>query len=397
MKKYSLIILSFLLFVIVSCKEDEKGPLIKEGDIPAAVTNVKVENLPGGAKITYNLPNDPNLLYVIASYTNDNGVIVQNKASVFKTFVMLEGFTQEKEYIVNLQTVNRSENYSTEMRVKVNPLEPPIHEVFRSLKVNETSGGAHVSLKNELEKEYVIYSLLRDSTTGNWFEQDRLYTSSPEREFSVRGPNNTSLDSVPTDFAFYLTDRWRTVSDTLFVNITPIYEELVDKSLWKDANLEDDFNNPLYGPLSELWTPGPLTYFFQSEKGLDGITVPNWVTIDLGAKYKLGRFKINGISHGTVWIYQSSAVRFFEVFGSNIPTTDWAEWTSLGEFEYTKPSGLPVGQLSEDDLAYNAEGPDFILKQVGEGFRYFRFVNIQTWGQVTNFSALEFTLWGIPN
>lgn len=395
MKKYLLIILSLFLFVMVSCKEDEKGPLIKEGEIPAPVTNIKVENLPGGAKVTYTLPNDVNLLYVIASYTNEKGDIIQNKASVFKDFLMLEGFTEEKEYIISLQTVNRSENHSPEVRVKINPLEPPIYEVFRSMKVQRAFGGAHVYLKNELEKEYVIYSLMRDSITGEWYEHDRLYTSSPEREFNVRGANNTSLDTIPTDFAFYLTDRWRTYSDTLFATVTPIYEIEVDKSLWKDANLEDDFNNPLYGPLSELWTPGPRTYFFQNEKGLD-VSTPNWVTIDLGAKYILGRFKINGVSHGPGWMFQGSAIRFFEVFGSNTPTTDWAEWTSLGEFEYNKPSGLPIGQLSEDDIAYNDEGPDFILKQLDEGFRYFRFVNIETWGLTKTFSALEFTLFGAP-
>lgn len=391
MKNSIYIILSFLFIIIFGgCEADLKGPLVKDGIDPQIIKNITVENLPGASKISYTLPNDEDLLYVIATYSTKEGEIKQTKSSVFKNYVLIEGFSEIKEFSVSLRTVDRSNNFSPEVHVKINPLEAPIHEVLRTLKVKSTWGGAQVSLFNEMEKEYVLYTLLKDSITGNWAEYDRLYTQSKNRDFYARG-----LMPVPTEFAFFLTDKWLNKSDTIFITITPLFEIEFDKSLWKDLALPDDTNKPQYKPLYQLWTPGSTTYFFQDPK-IPGIQMPNWITIDLGREYIFGRFKLNQVSHSNTWRYGSCSPRKFEVWVSNNPSTNWNDWTYLASFESIKPSGLPVGQLSADDLAMNANGEEYEFPILEKGYRYMRYKVLETWGNTTNFCALEFTLWGQP-
>lgn len=389
MKKYLLLNLFVLLLLVAGCTEDEKGPLVKNNSTPGLITDIEVENIPGGAKISYTLPNDNQLLYIIATYSTKEGVSKQAKSSIFKPFLLLEGFSEIREYTVSLRSVDRSDNYSPEVSVKINPLEAPVHEVLRTIKVDEAWGGARVSMHNELQQEYILYTLLKDSITGNWREYDRLYTSAKDRDFYARG-----LPPIPTEFAFYLTDKWSNSSDTLFSSVTPLYEVEFDKSLFKDAALADDSNDPLYRPLYQLWTPGPKTYFFQ--KSAIGYEMPNWITIDLGRKYVFGRFKLNMVNHANTWIFGSCTPRLFEIWVSNTPTTDWSQWTFYGEYEMIKPSGLPVGQVSDDDQEMILNGADFNFPIKPEGYQYMRFKAIETFGGTGHFCALEFTLWGQP-
>lgn len=388
-KKFLLII---GILLIISCSEDFKGPMVNDGNPPQPISNIMVENMPGAAKISYTLPDDNDLLYVIATYTSPQGEQKELKSSVFKNYILIEGFSESKEYTVQLKAVDRGENYSPEVTVRINPLEAPIHEVLRTLKVQSTWGGAYISMFNKLEKEYVLFTLIRDSVSGDWTEYDRLYTQSIERDFYVRG-----FPPEPVDFAFFLRDKWGNESDTLIETLTPLYEVEFDKSLWKDANLPDDTNQPRYSPTYQLWTGtvGDKTYFFQDNR-IPGIALPNWITIDLGKEYIFGRFKIHHVNHSNTWIYGSCTPRIFEIWTANTPTTNWSDWNFMGRFESIKPSGLPVGELTAEDRAKNLEGEDYNFPLIEEGYRYMRFVAIETWGFLNYFCALEFTLWGQP-
>ncbi len=55
-------------------------------------------------------------------------------------------------------------------------------------------------------------------------------------------------------------------------------------------------------------------------------------------------------------------LREFEIWGSNNPNADgsWASWDSIGTFESFKPSGLPLGQVSAEDIQFaRVDGEDF--------------------------------------
>src|SRR5665811_1938009 len=111
MKLYNYLMLGFGL-ILFSCEEEVRGPLTKDGISPSSVSEVTVTNLPGGAKITYKVPDDEDALLVEAIYTLDNGEVVTSKSSIFKNFILVEGLREVESQEVELVTVDRSNNRS---------------------------------------------------------------------------------------------------------------------------------------------------------------------------------------------------------------------------------------------------------------------------------------------
>src|SRR3546814_17529019 len=86
---------------------------------PVKVSNVEVENLPGGAKISYTLPTSENILYIKAIYEIRDGVEQEVKSSYYNRSLLIEGFPDTQEYDVKLYTVSRGEVESEPMTVQV--------------------------------------------------------------------------------------------------------------------------------------------------------------------------------------------------------------------------------------------------------------------------------------
>src|SRR3546814_9106537 len=64
-----------ILLAFTACKEQEgMSPVNTNDKQPVKVSNVEVENLPGGAKISYTLPTSENILYIKAIYEIRDGV-----------------------------------------------------------------------------------------------------------------------------------------------------------------------------------------------------------------------------------------------------------------------------------------------------------------------------------
>ncbi|MBD1422782.1 DUF5000 domain-containing lipoprotein [Sphingobacterium chuzhouense] len=385
-----LVIISILL--VYSCEQKQNEPLVDSFGPPAEVRNVKVENLPGAARLTYTLPSDPGMSYVAAEFTDDRGLRKVVKSSGFKNYVLLEGFGKARDYDVEVYSVSKSEQRSAPVKVNISPTTPPIQLSANTVEATHTFGGVLLNFKNEFKLDYVFYTLIKDED-GRWTEYDRYYSGAETENilFAVRG-----LEATPTEFAFYLQDKWQNRSDTLYHTLTPLYEEELNKDLWKDAALMDDFNEPLYSPLYQLWTPGERTYFFQNARDYpEKAGMPTWVTIDLGREYLLGRMKTHMVRHANTWKYGSCSPRRFEVWGSNEATTNWDNWTLLGEFESTRPSGRGVGEpLTDDDEKQLVDGEDFEFDLTDQSYRYIRYKVNETWGNTLNFCLLEITLWG---
>lgn len=387
--KIRIINLLLVFFLLVACDSREKKPLVDTVGQPEPVYNVNVENEPGAATIFYSLRDDPSILYVMAEYTSGgNNEFRRVKSSIFKNYVKLEGFGEEGSYDIELYTVSRSEKKSEPVNVTVNPERPLVHYLFDSMTVAATFGGINIEFENEEEIENVIHVAYKDSV-GAWTDYDQHFSSNKSVQYTVRG-----FEPKSTEFAIHITDKWRNSSDTLLIELTPLYEEELDKSLWKDMDLIDDFNEGQYSTwgLPNLWMPGPKAFFYQNPAKAE--VLPNWVTIDLGKNYFFGRMKLNQLSHSNAWKYGKCSPHLFQIHGSNEPTTNWDDWTLLGDFESIKPSGLPVGQLSEEDLRLNDVGEDFNFIIKNESYRYIRFKTLETWGNVKYMCALELTLWG---
>ncbi len=191
-----------------------------------------------------------------------------------------------------------------------------------------------------------------------------------------------------------------TAIDTFFTNYEliedPFFEVKFDKSLWKNAMLDGDAYNSEWSvevwKLPSLWDEGDLFFYQATSYG-----IPNWFTIDLGTKYRITKMRVNQLTHGEGWMFNGGAPKKFEIWGSNTPSTNWSDWTLLGTFESVKPSGLPLGQLSNEDYAVNLAGENYNFNPTTNSFQYIRFKTLEIFNAADNHVCLkELTFWGQP-
>lgn len=392
MKKL-LVYFACIALLFSSCESLEHTPASGDLAAPSRPVVTDIESINGGAKITYSIPNDPNILYISAIFESHEGVQREVKASVFNGVIKLEGFGDVSEYLVKLYSVSRAEVKSEPVDIVIQPLEPPIQRTFESLQVGTDFGGVNTRFSNEEEKGFVFYTLIKNED-GKWEGYDRLFTSSKSRNYSVRG-----FPSEPIDFAFYFRDEWGNISDTLFTNLTPLYEEELDKDLWSRYPLPSDTytRQGSWTWIEGIWDRDYVTSNRVHYQQTAGAKMPNWQTIDLGKKSYFSRLVVfQHPSAARTYAYNYGTPRLYEVYGSNNPEDSWDSWTLLMECESIKPSGSPIGQRTAEDSAYAAAGENFDFPSGTEAYRYLRFKWIESWTGAQNLMLMEIDLFGQP-
>lgn len=393
MKNYKYLFIATTLLFLAACQEKDWGSLDNATGKPPVVTNIRVENAPGGAVIYYTLPNTGSVTYVKAVYKLQNGTEKAIISSAFKNNILIEGLSDTLVHQVQLYTVNKSEVVSDPTTVSIQPKKPPIVSIYESLQVKEDFGGINLRFENPLKKEVVLYALMKDST-NIWKSLDRLYTQAESRSYNIR-----NMKPVSTDFAFFFKDLWGNFSDTLYSKLTPIYEEEINKKLWKLYKLPNDHNTNYWSGLEihKLWDTyvGCNTCRYLAND-IPVPDIPNWFTIDLGQTVTLSRIKINQYTSAG-YAYNTGAPRRFEIWGiQNAPPPDgsWDGWVHLLNCESIKPSGMGIGTVTAEDLSYASAGESFDFPPGTPPMRYFRFKLLETWDKRNNLHLAEITLWG---
>lgn len=174
------------------------------------------------------------------------------------------------------------------------------------------------------------------------------------------------------------------------------------------------------GRFSELALPGdasPAAPVLGLSKLWDGITQENWTqrfvsngsdspqtaTFDTGVTSKLTKITLWNYGNdsqlsesGHRLHYDNGHMHRFQIWGSRQPAGDgsYDGWTLLGEFEVTKPSGLPVGQESVEDYEKAIAGFEFTFDENMPKARYIRIKNLGNWGGGYSFDIQEISLEG---
>ena len=398
------IVISLMLVLWTGCKEEGRIDHIDySAPAPAQVTEVDIRNTPGGAVLKYKLPKDDNLLYVRAEYEIKPGVILETRTSYYADSLILEGFGDTRTYDVKLYSVGRNEKTSEPLRIKVNPLTPPV--LLAVKKLEENFGGVSIRIENP-EKANLAIILMGDVVQEDNFQQTYMhtfYTSAEKGKFTYRG-----LDTVPGNFSVYLRDRWDNRSDTIGAALTPWPEEEISKKTWEEYHLPTDSWQPLQGNmtyrLSKAWDGivGPSTNSFISAQESP---MPQWQTWDLGVTIVMSRLRLwHNSGGGGNYEYAYGNQKEFELWGSVDPDPDgsWDSWTPLGQFEVVKPSGQTPP--TADDYAFARAGFDFDLEETEFArnpfvpVRYIRFKTNKVWyGDVTSWYIYlgEISFWGM--
>jgi len=400
-----LLIIFILMKLFFSCQESS-NMIYYDKDAPAPVlidaSTVSVENQAGKSVLSYVVPHDDNLLYVKAIYESSPGVERQAHSSRFVDTLALEGFANSGDYAVKLYTVGKNEKESGPVNVTVSPLVPPIVEAFPSLNMISTFGGVEGSFTNTHKAPLKAVLMADTANTGEPVFIQSFVIDNPNAIFTIRG-----LESKPIKFYVYLMDRWGNKSETKEYDLTPLFEQKLDKELWKEYKLPSDFQNSLENNYWGYVFAGLFSNYVCPQGGWNGNFIPeirplpSYFTIDLGVTAKISR--MNLIPWWT-WIY-SYYPRDFEVYGSAIPNPgddlNGSEWKLLGKFQSYKPSGDDPGVVTAEDNAFAwPGGENFDVKpselQPDPYFpvRVIRFKITRLWNNGDQYSIDELSIWG---
>lgn len=449
MKKQLIIIqVVILLLLFWNCSEVQEWQDPVDTVPPGPVSSVKVENLHGGARITYTLPGDNDLLGVKAVYSLKNQDMETREAfsSAFRDTIVLEGYADTSEYPVTLYAIDKSRNESAPVQIMIKPLVPPVALIRESLKVNATFSGLYTTWENPMNKAIAL-TLYKKNDQEEMEVFDTYYSEATSGKVSFRG-----LESVSQDFRFEIRDRWNNYSAPLDTTITPLYEEeilgkdpVTGTVIWKQwgwtGNQPDGshlyrgdmhrlINNRFINAAVDGILMSGSAYWHCSNNVLgDFVTgesesnlFPYYFTIDMGKKASYSRFRWWMRDRSP--LYSAELPLDFEVYGTNDPKplnqigdgskadnlkywTGWSavggtdawkdDWVKLADCHMRLPSGATTpATLTNEDQEFVRAGIEYEIDadKTDIPFRYIRFCVYSTNTGVPQFMISELKFWG---
>jgi hypothetical protein len=358
---------------------------------PGKVSGVQVRNIPGGAVLTYTLPDDEDLLYVKAVYTR-NGEVCESRTSLYKDSLKVEGFGDMQSREVKVIAVDRSRNESAPEAVTIQPLEPEVITIGNTLDMTAYFGGVNIYWENANRAEITVTVLQNDEELMEAVPYETFYSSTEEGEGVIR-----ELDTIPYEFGVYVQDHWGNRSEVKYFEMLPLYETQFDPGNFRDATLPGDgphYPDPNYS-VSTMWDGIWGSDNCYSSQGGSG-NWPGSITIDLGVVGTISRIRLHQ-RMGSYQTWGEGNPRIFEVWGClnpPDPSGSWDSWTKLMECESIKPSGLPGTEYSNEDVSRALDGEDFYNSNVNFVVRYIRLRVYRTWSGGDNIQIGEMEVFG---
>jgi hypothetical protein len=383
MNKY-IILLS--LAVLYGCAEDKRPEIVINSEPPKPVSDVKVTNIPGGAILKYQLPDDEDLLFVKAAYSYREGHRAEARSSLYCDSIKILGFGSEDERTVELVAVDRSNNESAPVNAVIKPLEAPVNTIGRTIEMMPDFGGVHLYWQNPDRAEISVV-LEKEDNNNEFVPIEIFYSTVTNGDAAARG-----MDTIPANFRAYIQDRWENKSSITESTLTPLFEQLFDRLKFQAMFVEGDEPSAFGWNLPNLFD-GNITTGFHTGQGSG--RWPHWVTFDMGIVGKISRIKVWQRDEGS-WLFQHGNPKRFEIWGTNEVTdlANWDVWTKLMECESIKPSGLPMGQFSAEDQALVAAGEEFVCSPEMPAVRYLRMKVLENWSGGDFFHLMEIEVYG---
>lgn len=399
--KYIILTLTLLIIAVACAKEkDYNEPVSGDKTKPGNITGIKVANFNGGSYITYSLPSSGNILYVKADYVIDEktGKKRQTKSSYYSDSITVQGFAENKEYTVTLTTVTRSNVESDPVTVKVSPDTPVYRKVAKTILMQADFGGVNVQTRNPDKKPVGVIVLYKPDGSDKYAIYEQKFSDFETTGFSSRG-----FDTLPKQFAVYITDQWGNNSDTVFQTIKPLYEVQLDKSKFFGNALPSDGRIGFGWALSNLWngnTGGTGWHTVQ-----ENAPIPVVCTFGLGVSAKISRFMLFGRAG---YEYGHGNPKVFSIWGSDKPApadqvlpvfaeegTVLGDWVNMGNYVWPgPPSGAPAASPTANDRAIFNKGMEFNVPFTAPKTRFIRLAVSESWSGATFAHAMEITLFG---
>jgi len=394
MKK--LLFLTILIFAVSSCSKQDDGDTTP----PSVLTVDSVTPTNGGGIISYTLPNDDDILYVRAEYTNSNGVDVSRASSSYNNSIEIDGLNQTTALTITLYVVDENYNQSAPIYVELVPLESFIYLVQESIEVNTDLGGFRITWENIQSKTVYVFVHINNGIE----EEIRILSSNNSSEsIAVRGlpSEEITISTRIEDF-----DENSTTLEEKGT-LTPLFEQVIDKSTWTLVASQSVNGNAWEGASVNFWDDVIDTTnnnsdnsYFMIWRDLNGGSL-NWpldLVIDLNKNVKVTRFTVwqraywyNGPSD-IPYYFQEENMKSFTIYASN----DAQVWEELGQFDIGDPRDSE-GNIPQSALDSAANGHEFELDEVSESFRYLKFSVTSNYGSEAYVNGSEITMYGLDD
>ena len=394
MKK--LLFLTILFFAASSCSKQDDGDTTP----PSVLTVDSVTPTNGGGIISYTLPNDDDILYVRAEYTNSNGVDVSRASSSYNNSIEIDGLNQTTALTITLYVVDENYNQSAPIYVELVPLESFIYLVQESIEVNTDLGGFRITWENIQSKTVYVFVHINNGIE----EEIRILSSNNSSEsIAVRGlpSEEITISTRIEDF-----DENSTTLEEKGT-LTPLFEQVIDKSTWTLVASQSVNGNAWEGASVNFWDDVIDTTnnnsdnsYFMIWRDLNGGSL-NWpldLVIDLNKNVKVTRFTVwqraywyNGPSD-IPYYFQEENMKSFTIYASN----DAQVWEELGQFDIGDPRDSE-GNIPQSALDSAANGHEFELDEVSESFRYLKFSVTSNYGSEAYVNGSEITMYGLDD
>lgn len=391
--------------VHLSCSKviDYNEPVSDDGTKPGVISNIKVTNFNGGSYITYSLPQSGNVLYVKADYIIDTrtGKKRQAKSSYYSDTIVVEGFAEKKEYEIKLTTVTRSNVESDAVNVQVLPDTPVYKLVAKTVHMQPDFGGLNVQANNPDKKPVGVIVLYKPDGEDKYSIYEQKFSDFLDVNFSSRG-----FDTLPKQFAVYVTDQWGNNSDTAYQTISPLFEMQLDKSKFFANALPTDGKIGFGWALTNLWNGNNGGTGWHTVQ--ENAPLPVVCTFGIGVSAKLSRFTLYGRSG---YEFGHGNPKKFTLWGSDKPApadillpvfaeegTELGDWVNMGNFEWAgPPSGAPPTAPTAADKSVFNRGMEFNIPFTAPKIRFLRLSVTESWSGATFAHAMEITLFGNTN
>ncbi|MDR3246854.1 MAG: DUF4959 domain-containing protein [Prevotellaceae bacterium] len=429
---HCLVLASFMIVLLSGCDKVKDWHDPTDAVPPGPVKNIHVENMNGGAKITYTLPDDNDLMGAKAVYTLSGDDIKREVyASAHTDTILLEGYGNTNEYTVEIFAMDKSGNLSVGTSAVIKPLIPPIEIIRQTLQIQSIFGGVYAYWDNELKKDIAVSLYVADST--GYYELFDTYFSNRETDgVAFRG-----FPSKLQKFRVEIHDRWNNYAEVLDAELTPLFEQRLlgyidgQFTFFHYGDVDNTWSyrgdmGSLSGAFSLMWDTKDregariqLTslrrFYFEGEatNSLNSVPFPMSFIIDMGRQVSLSRIEV--LTSGN----NNYMMSVFELWGTNNPKpvaeigsgskldnlqywTSWEEvggvdawkndWERLGTCRYVLPSGITKtgNTLTAEDIEFITKGVNFDMDfgMAEKSFRYIRFYITETTnGEATDVSS----------
>jgi hypothetical protein len=385
----------------MSCAEDQNtGQYPVDGLAPQPLKNVLATPTPGGAKITYEVPEETDISYVKGEYLFQGKKKVV-RSSIYNDFLIVEGLGSIEPITIELSVVDHSQNVSTPETVTFTPQTPPIKTIFLSMEIQGDFAGVKVTWDNPVGTEIGITLFAADSTGAMKFE-NIAFSNLRDGSYTFR-----EYEAVERRFGISFSDKWGNLSDTVYSMVTPLFEKQLDRTKHVQESLPLD-NLTTFSSSTQMakmfdgLIPGDNN-FYHTKEGVAEILMPFYFSVNLGVVAQLSRFKMYHRFNNN-WEYKLNNPKEFEIWATEtyrqgMPDEYWQEdwkndWKYLGNYITPKPSGIDNPTVTDEDKAFTKLGFDFTVPLEVGRVKYLRFAIKSTWGGTNVISIQELQFFG---